>query len=91
MDGVMFGKMLETLREQIANTSLHMSAQPTGKDGQSYNSQQTDYVIISCGYISGTPYANQDIREMINLADQKFYLSKKAGKNRVTGGIFTHR
>lgn len=39
--------------------------------------QQKDYVTISCGYIFGTPYANQDIREMINLADQKLYLSKK--------------
>lgn len=49
-----------------------------------------DVVRFSAGYVHGTPEQQSELRMMIRQADSNLYASKNAGKNRITGNVFSH-
>ena len=48
-------------------------------------------ITMSCGYCTGTPRDNQQLRNMIEIADRELYVAKRSGKNCVEHVAYDER
>jgi diguanylate cyclase (GGDEF)-like protein len=48
-------------------------------------------LTMSCGYCTGTPRDNQQLRNMIEIADRELYVAKRSGKNCVEHVAYDER
>ena len=66
-------KVAENVRKAVVDLKIRH------KEGVS-----NPYITISIGYVSATPKQGMKTEQLISLADQALYASKREGKNRVT-------